>query len=100
MGKMIKLGKERNMLASTLPEKAEIPVLQHRVEIVLTRGVKMMEEILETDPCNETKIRAFNSLVGLGRYIEVRKENEYRRKEDDYLEDDLGYGIGEVDEEA
>lgn len=80
-------------LKESLPEKADIDVLRHYGDIILLKGLMEMGEIIVSpaeekveleensgvaikimDPSN--KIKAFNAVVGLGRYVEQRAANE------------------------
>lgn len=103
--RLIKENKKNMMtLAEQLPEKASLEALEHFTDIALYDGVKDLHKIIK-QPNEEkvisddggvviklieakTKIKAFDSLVGLGRYIEVRKVNEANDTKIEFVIDD------------
>jgi len=89
----------REALCRTMPERAEIEVLKKRMEIALTSGVVEMTAIVNEDPLPDNKIKAFNALINLGKYIEKRRENDYNLKDDEEIEDDLNFTIGDAKNE-
>ena len=83
-------------LERNLPEKADIEVLRSYSDVILLRGLVEMGKIITSpeserteekdgnvikvmDPSN--KIKAFNAVVGLGRYIEERNQHELADRE-------------------
>jgi len=91
--------KDLAMLEDDLPVIADLDILQKYNDVVVLRGLKEMRKIIDL-PMEESvkttegvsvrimdpshKIKAFNSVIGLGKYIETRKINE--RVVDDIME--------------
>jgi hypothetical protein len=91
MNNIEKLNQERRELELALPVKADLEMLQHYNDVVVLKGLKCMEEILDM-PYEErivevggentmkviepkSKISAYAQIVATGRYLETRKAN-------------------------
>lgn len=59
-----------------LDEVADIGVLQHQIDNILTEGLHEMRKIVKTSEEDGNRIKAFNAVTNAGRYLEQRKINE------------------------
>ncbi len=76
-------------IQNSLPEKPTLEGLQEVNDIIIFKGLKELDKILEkASTTNDAKTKIFNALIGLGRYIEVRKENEYNQDKVEYIIED------------
>jgi hypothetical protein len=72
-------------LVETIPEKAELEVLQHYFDVTMLEGVKLIDRVFrDGDEETHTKIKAFKEMTQFGRYLETRKlNNRYIPKEEE-----------------
>jgi hypothetical protein len=77
-------------LSRMMPEKASVEMLEHFSDVILLKGMKQMERILDEDEFRtnegeaivinpDHKIKAFNGVINLGRLIDLRKTREEKR---------------------
>lgn len=63
-------------LRDGVPVRLEVDLLQEAAEIVMLKGLQVMEEIIDTSDNAEARIKALNTTINCGRYLERRKENQ------------------------
>lgn len=71
----------QNML-QTIPKVPSIDILQDMNDIILYKGLKKLNDMLDDDEeTSMQKTKIFSAAVNLGRYIDVRKEHELEMAE-------------------
>jgi len=70
------INKETKELAKMLPEIPDMDVLQKCCDASVYKGLKKVDEIIDNNKKDETKIKAFNAIIALARYLELRKVTE------------------------
>lgn len=81
--------KGKQDLQLILPEIATIEVLEHRADTIFTKGLKAMETILDGSLEEQNRIKAFNSVINFGRYLETRRMNQIQPGGMEFDDDDM-----------
>jgi len=71
------LKKHEDSIAKQLPKVPSEEEMIKAIDMVLIDGLSQMYTIMdENNASEETKIKAFNAIVGAGRYLETRRVNK------------------------
>lgn len=99
MGEMQKnIEKMRTRTLEKMPVRGDPEEMVQYIDAVVCSGVAEMEHLLNSDNSSiDHKIKAFNAVVGAGRFLETRRLNIANEAEDGLI-DDLG-GLGGASEE-
>jgi hypothetical protein len=77
-------------IIQSLPEKADLDVLQHVNDVVSFKGLKVMGDIFDDErEENKHKINAFATVTKFGQYLEQRKLNKRLLEKQEVDEIDL-----------
>jgi len=62
-------------LENEVPVRLDVDILQEAAEHLMYKALIAMEDIIDTSDRPDAKIKAFNSTINCGRYLERRREN-------------------------
>jgi len=87
-------------LTALLPEKMEVSRLQHESDILLLKGLRKLDGILDTPEDQTTTVKTVTAITTIARYVEQRRQSEQAAEAGAINFMGSGLSIGEEEEDV